>query len=111
MGWGTDFKADVYLNRQTFSSKFEVEDKIEELSQSIEDNKSILKMYASSTPSAIVPDDLKEDTIGWLNNEINMIFDTLQEEIVERYNLNLYLEFLEENSTESKKETFDVEEL
>ena len=102
MGWGTDFKADVYLNRQTFSSKFEVEDKIEELSQSIEDNKSILKMYASSTPSAIVPDDLKEDTIGWLNNEINMIFDTLQEEIVERYNLNLYLEFLEENSTESK---------
>jgi len=96
MGWGTDFKADVYLNRQTFSSKFEVEDKIEDLSKSINDNESILKMYASSTPSAIVPEDLKEDTIGWLNNEINMILDTLHEEIIEKYNLKLYLEYLEE---------------
>lgn len=98
MGWGTDFKADIYLNKQVFSSKFEVEDKIEELSKSIDDNKSILKMYASSTPSAIVPDELKEDTIGWLNNEINMVLDTLQEEIVERYNLKLYLEYLEKKS-------------
>ena len=48
MGWGTDFKTDIYLNRQVFVSKLEVDDKISELNQKIEDDKSLLKMYASS---------------------------------------------------------------
>ena len=115
MGWGTDFKIDIYLNRKVFSNKYEVEDKISELEQSIENNKSLLKIYASSTPSDIIPEEYKDDPIGWINNEINLIFETIEEELLDCYRFRLYLEYLEENTIESKEKSdqesfFDVED-
>jgi hypothetical protein len=30
MGWGTSFKADIYLSRQVFNSKYELDERIKE---------------------------------------------------------------------------------
>ena len=62
MGWGTDFKTDIYLNRMIFNSKGELEDKIEELEKGITTCKEKLLMFASSTPKDIIPDDWKEES-------------------------------------------------
>jgi len=97
MGWGTEFKIDIYLNRQIFTSKLEVEEKIAELDKNIENSKSMLKMFAASTPNNIVSIDWKDDAIIWLNNEVNNIFESITEETIEKHNLQLYLEYLEEN--------------
>ena len=104
MGWGTDFNTNIYLNRQVFISKLEVDDKISELTQKIEDNKSLLKMYASSTPNDIIPEDWNDDPIGWINTQINSIYDSIEEDVVTRYKLNLYSEYLEENPIVYNKE-------
>ena len=107
MGWGTDFNTNIYLNRQVFISKLEVDDKISELTQKIEDNKSLLKMYASSTPSGIIPEDWNDDPIGWINTQINSICDSIEENTIQMYNLKLYSEYLEENPIVYKEEVID----
>ena len=97
MGWGIEFNADIYLSRQVFNSKTEVEEKIEEIVQYINNSKSMLMMFASSTPKDIIPEEWEENPLDWINNQINEILDTLQEDMIKTYNLRLYLEYLEEN--------------
>lgn len=92
MSWGIEFKADIYLSRQSYSSKGEVEDRMEELDKEINDYETELKMYAISQPRDVVPDD--EDQISWINNRINEILESYRECVNDRFKLYLYLEYL-----------------
>jgi hypothetical protein len=98
MTWGTDFNTDIFLSRQSYSSKFEVEDKINELNELINNCEAQIKMYVSSTPKDITPPDFSEEQINWLNNQINEHLEMYREYLLERYRLELYLEHLTQKS-------------
>jgi len=104
MSWGIDFKADIYLSRQSYSTKYEVEDKISEMNKIITDCESELKMFASATPKDIVPPDYSEEQINWLSNQIAEILEMNQEYLLERYRLTLYLEYLNDGGEIIKSE-------
>lgn len=99
MSWGTEFKTDIYLSRQSYSSKYEVEEEMEKIENSIKDVENRIKMYVSSNPKDIIPDDWNEEPISWLNNNITEEFELYSECLIDRYKLNLYLKYLNENET------------
>jgi len=99
MGWGIEFKSDIFLSRQSYSSKSEVEDKISEISESIVDCESKLKMLAIATPKDIVSTEDSGDMINFFNDEVLGLVEELEELTVNRFKLNLYLEYLNEGGT------------
>ena len=94
MTWGTNFRTDVFLSHQNFSSKYEVNDKIGELDYKIENCVSQIKMYVASTPADIIPEENENTPIDWLNDVISDLFDSYREYLIERHNLYSYLEYL-----------------
>ena len=97
MAWGTDFKADIFLSRQSYTTKYEVQDKIKFTDELITDCEKKLQMYASATPKDIISGENLENCIDWLNHEITDVLDCYRESILERYRLELYLDFMVEN--------------
>lgn len=96
MGWGIQFKSDIYLSRQEYVTKQEVQDKIDELNKDIDSYKNQIKMFASSNPKDIIPDDWKDEPIRWINNQIEELFLLIDEYTVDNYKLQLYLDYLNE---------------
>lgn len=97
MGWGVDFKANIYLKRQEYNkNKFLVQDAIAECKVEINNIISHLHMLGASTPKDVVPEDYKEDILNWIHQEIENSYDQLKESIVKEYQHGLYLEYLEE---------------
>lgn len=104
MGWGTDFKIDIYLNRQIYKNREEVEYKIEEEKEYIQSIKDRLKMFASSNIADIIPNDWKDQPIDWLNTQIDDLLDEYNNTKFNLIQLELYLEYLKENNiTEIKQ--------
>jgi len=97
MGWGTDFIAEVYLSHLTFENTNEVQEQLDLNITEILDAKQKIKMFASSTPNDIIPDDWKDEPIDWLNNSLNELFETINELTEENVRLNQYLEYLDDN--------------
>jgi len=77
MGWGTDFTADIFLNRLSFTHPSELDDKIEELEYSIEENKKELAMYAVSNIKDVVPDEWQEDAVIFIRKRIAELTDQM----------------------------------
>lgn len=94
MSWGIDFKADIYLSRQEYNTKNDVEERIKEIDKTINECETLIKMYASSTPKDIVPSEESEDPINWINNQINVEFEMYRDYLIDRYNLELYMDYL-----------------
>ncbi len=103
MAWGTDFTTDIYLSRETYTSRQEVINKIEELTDSINGYKTKLKMYASANLNDILPDEWNEDPISWLDVQLNDLFELYDEDTIKQYRLGLYLDYLKENNIEHIK--------
>lgn len=94
MGYGTDFKADIYLNRMIFTNKYELENKIEENKGYISDSIQKIKMFAAANPRDIVDAEWKEEPINWINNQINDLMESINEFSFENYRLELYLDYI-----------------
>ena len=95
MSWGIDFKADIYLSKQDYSENiFQVQDRIKELNDLITSLIAELKMYASATPSDIVPKEWELEKIRWLNTQIDEIMENLLEYNIEANHLELYKDYL-----------------
>ena len=103
MSWGTEFQTDIYLSRQEYKTKYEVEDRIKEIDLVINECEATLKMYASATPKDIVPSDFSEEPINWLNRQIDEQFEIYREYLLDRYRLELYLEYLNDGGEIKKK--------
>lgn len=109
MGWGIEFKTDVYLSRQSYSSKIDVEDKISELTTEIKDLEASLKMYAASTPRDIIfrsedAADEVDDAISYINLRVTEFLEFYRESVVDRHKLQLYLEYLNDGNEIVKSE-------
>lgn len=92
MGWGTDFTVDMFLNRQQFNNLYELEAKIEDNEKMIQSVKQRLMMYASASPSELIPEEWEEDSINFLARRIEELFEEFEEYTLDNFRLNLYLE-------------------
>ena len=100
MGWGTDCKVDIYLNKQIFNFKSEVEDKIHELEQDIAKQETMLISYACANPKDIAGDEWKDEPIRNINFIMDEALETYKEDLYNKFQLELYLGYLEDNNIE-----------
>ena len=100
MGWGIDFKADVYLSRQSYRSKGDVLDRIEELSSEINDIETRINMFAAATPRDVIMEKDVDNAVGWLSFELKCLFESYQEALSNKVLLGLYIAYLTENNIE-----------
>lgn len=104
MGWGTDFKADLYLNRQIYDSMGQLDDAISDAEERIEKIKQRLFMFASASPKEITSPEWDGNSIDYIHYEFDISLDELLSETKELQLLWLYKEYLEEqerNNTEN----------
>ena len=108
MSWGTDFTTNIFLSNMTFPNGIsDVEQKIKENENRINILKQQVQMFVSATPSDIIPKDWNEDPIIWLNNQIEDLFEDIEELLIRNVRLQLYVEHLE--SDEPNKIFVDFE--
>ena len=62
MSWGTDFKTDIYLDRIVFKNSYELDEKIEEVEQSLSRTKQ-LDQHASVLDDEFALFEIK----NWIN--------------------------------------------
>lgn len=102
MAWGTDFKANVYLSRITFTSIYQVEDKIKELEDEINTAREILSMLAIASPNTIIEQD--EDPIYSIKNRVEDQVNIIIEAQYTLVLVNLYYDELKEGRITLDKE-------
>lgn len=100
MGWGTSFKADIYLNRQNYDNKLQVESAIEEQQEEIENCTKQLLMYAMAVPSDIIPADWKEDAVMFVKSKVSEVIEMMLEAHRTLVDLQYYLEVYDEDKGE-----------
>lgn len=112
MGFGTAFTTEIYLNRQIFSSRYELEQKIKELEGYIESAKRELTAFAVSTPKDVMSE---KDENGYVENPIDQIlrrtaetFEWMEDNYRELNKLYQYREYLEENPNIDLKQFNDI---
>lgn len=101
MGYGTSFTADIYLNRQIFSSRYELDEKVKELEGFIELAKQELLALAVSTPRDVIAEK-NED--GYVENPLDQIirrtretFEWMEDNYRDLNKLYQFQEYLDEN--------------
>jgi len=97
--WGTQFKTDIFIKRETFSSIYELNDKIEEIESDINDYEKELIALGASTPKDIVPSDNStyDYPIDIVIRRTSEIFEQMRELYTLLTNLYHLKDFLEEN--------------
>jgi hypothetical protein len=101
MGYGTTFTTDIYLNKQIFSSRYELDERVKELESHIESAKRELLAFAVGTPKDIMAEK-NED--GYIENPIDQIlrrasetFNWMEDNYRELNRLYQFQEYLDEN--------------
>lgn len=101
MGYGTSFTTEIYLSRQIFSSKYELDERIKEVEEYIESAKRELTAYAVATPRDIIAE---KDESGYIQNPIDEVLRKVNETlewVEDNYRdlnrLYQYQQYLEEN--------------
>jgi hypothetical protein len=92
MGWGTSFNADIFLNKRTFDSIWDVDEAIADCEETIAWVKNKMFGLACSTPKDVIPNG--EDPISYLSIELSELFEMFSEHVVLLYQLRLFRERL-----------------
>lgn len=79
MGWGTEFKCDVYFNKQTFNSEFELKDKIKELEEQSKNCREQILMFCAASPKDLTSEDWKDDSIRFVHFEVTRLIEELSQ--------------------------------
>ena len=88
MSWGTELFCNISFNRETFNSRYEVEDKISELDKCIETCKSEIRDMALMTePSKFMDKDNNFTPYYFVTQSVKNNLELLEEYIIERYKL------------------------
>lgn len=91
MSWNTRLFCSIEFNRETFNSKGEVRDRIEELEMYLQNSKDHLRdLLMMTEPSKFCPENY--DPLIWMRNEFQDAVDTIEEYSIEIYKLNLLLD-------------------
>ena len=97
MSYGTDFKADIFLNRKNYRSIQEIEEAIEDIEVDKQNWLTNLNMLAIANIRDIVPTDWNSDPILWLNIELKSIYEGLETAISDLVKLRYYLEYAKQH--------------
>ena len=97
MGWGTNFKANVYLSRQIYQNKESVEDEINESELRISRYKEHLLILTSGNPRDLLQEEDK-DLVYEIQNRITDIVNTICEEQENKTLLTLFLNEINEGN-------------
>ena len=90
MGWSTELFCNISFNRETFNSKIEVQDKIEEIETYIQNAKDHLRdLLMMTEPGKFCPENY--DPLIWMRNEFQDSMEEIEDYSVELYKLNLLL--------------------
>lgn len=90
MGWYTELFCNITFNKETYNTKEEVLDRIDDLNRYIAVAKSELRdLVVMTEPSKFSEKD--EDPYCWLINTFNSNLELLEEYTIELYKLNLLL--------------------
>lgn len=90
MGWYTELFCNITFNKETYNTKEEVLDRIDDLNRYIATCKSELRdLVVMTEPSKFSEKD--EDPYCWLINTFNNNLELLEEYTIELYKLNLLL--------------------
>lgn len=92
MGWGTSFKADMYISRELFRSEEEVQGKINELTEDINRIKRRLALMIAANPETFLDKSEDSDPLYELDNRINGHLELFEEDLIHRYRLQLLLD-------------------
>lgn len=91
MGFGTYLLSETYFSRETFNSKREVEDRIQETEEYISKLKEKLTSFVIMTePNKFCPKDC--DPLYWLSSEISEILEELEDSWVDLYRYRILLD-------------------
>lgn len=101
MGYGTAFTTEIYLNRQIFQNRHELDERIKEIEGYIESAKQELTALAVSTPKDVIAE---KDESGYIQNPIDEvlrktreIFEWMEDNYRDLNRLYQYQQYLEEN--------------
>lgn len=96
MGWSTELFCNISYNRQTFNSRYEVEDALEDVNKSIDRIQAELRDLALMTEPEkllVTKRDDDDSSIYWqIKRTVEDDLEMLREDVVERYKLNILLE-------------------
>ena len=106
MGGGTEFKADIYLNKQLYYTMSELEEAIQEREEDIQRAKEMLLMMAVARPNDLATED--QEPLYAIRNMVNDWVETIEESVRDMLNLQSYKQAIEEGKAKlSKRETIE----
>jgi hypothetical protein len=89
MGFGMYLMTTLYYNRVTYKTKWEVEQRIEELKENIERYKEAIgNLVLITEPKKFIPDE-DTDPLRWLTNEYKEYMELIEEDQYELFKLEL----------------------
>ena len=101
MGYGTAFTTEIYLNRQIFSSRYELDERVKVLESHIESAKRELTAFAVGTTKDIMAekneDGYVENPIDQILRRTREIFEWMEDNYRELNRLYQFQEYLDEN--------------
>ena len=96
MGWGTDFKTNVYLSRQIFKTEGELDYAIKEAEEAIQTNRELLLMMSMANPKDLIEED--EDALYATRNRVNDLINDLLEQCDKLTLLQLYFSAIQDGT-------------
>lgn len=102
MGFGTDFTAKAFLNRQIFHSIEDVNYAISEVEQTIQTNRELLLMLAMSNAKDICTEE--EDVLYATRNRVNDLIDDLTQQEHNLALLTLYKDAIEDGTAKFEED-------
>ena len=102
MGWGTNFLANICLNRQIFRHIGEIQSAIEEAEEGIQTNRELLLMLSMANPKDIITED--EDALYATRNRVNDLIDDILEQTDKLSLLRLYLSAIEDGTAKFEED-------
>lgn len=102
MGFGTYLYTDIYFSRETYNSKYEVEQALEETRERLRYAKERLTKLAFMTePNKFCVNEESPDT--YLDNELRYAFEEFEEAVIDDYKLTLLLDNWDETHNSEGK--------
>lgn len=112
MGYGTAFTTEIYLNRQIFQNRYELDEKIKEIEGFIESSKRELTALAVSTPKDVMAE---KDSDGYVENPIDQIlrrtaeiFEWMEDNYRDLNRLYQFQQYLDENPEVDMEKLNDI---
>lgn len=95
MGWETDLITSISFNRETYQTKYQVEEDLKDVKQSIQDIKRYISDFAMMTePEKFMPKDENNETspFEWVHGTLDSLFEELDGYYYDKVKLEILLE-------------------